>query len=323
MSQREDLRKLLNLLPRLAHFDGRPVEDVCASLSLARSELLELIQSASALAWGEHDPGEVLDIWLEDGRLCVHTGGLFEQVVRLVPTELLALRMGAVQVAATGLVGSPARLEALLERIEDSLGSSGDASGRLQAAVSAETDPTLDPALLESVMAALRTQRRLRLQYFSHRAQTLGWRVVDPWTPFQEAGVWYLQAFDVERGGERLFRLDRVVQWELLEQACGSAPPLRGHPTARPEEGHVRIHLELGGALARLAQEQAWPGLGVQENGRVRWQSHCRDQDALLRSLLPWAPDVEVVDPPELRDSWCNLKDEVLVLHGAHERNQE
>jgi predicted DNA-binding transcriptional regulator YafY len=39
--------------------------------------------------------------------------------------------------------------------------------------------------------------------------------------------------------------------------------------------------------------------------------------DALLRSFLPWAPDLTVVEPPEMVTAWLALKQEMLERHGA------
>lgn len=316
MSQREDLRALLNLLPRLHPLDGRTVEEVCQLLQLARPRLLELVQSASALSWGEHDAGELLDIWVEDGRLHVHTGGSFEQVVRLVPQELLALRLGAAQLEAAGLAADAAELESLLLRIDESLGSPRELSGRLQSAVRAESDAALDPQTLELVRKAHGSQHRLELLYFSQHGQSLRLRLVEPWAPFQEQGVWYLQAWDVEREGERVFRLDRVVAARVLEESCAHQGP-RPSPGTRPLSGTRRMRAGLKGSLARLALEQHWPDARLQPDGSVLVDTPADHADALLRSFLPWAPDLTVVEPPEMVTAWLALKQEMLERHGA------
>lgn len=316
MSQREDLRTLLNLLPRLKPMDGQPVEAVCVALDLSRARLLELVQSASALSWGEHDAGELLDIWVEDGCLCVHTGGPFGQVVRLVAQELLALRLGAAQLEAAGLTVDTAGLEHLLRRIDEGLGSGVEATERLHATVRAENDSGLDPLVLESVRKAHAARNALQLIYFSQHGQRLGMRHVEPWALFQEQGHWYLQAWDRERQAERVFRLDRVVAARSSEDACVHSGP-RPLPSARPLEGKRRLRARMRGALARLVLEQRWPDARQEPDGSVEVDTPADHADALLRSFLPWAPDLEVLDPPELVKDWAALKREMLQRHGA------
>lgn len=318
MSRREDLRSLLNLLPRLAQLDGLPVTEACRELGLTREELLERMQSASALRYGDHAEGELVDIWLEKGRLCVHTGGLFEQVVRLVPQEALALRLGAAQLTAAGLEGGASGLDVLLSRIEEGLGGVENPVDQLRRQVTAEADPSLDPATLETVLQAHRERRLLRLWYFSRRAERLRPRLVEAWRPFQDSGLWYLHGLDRELGEERVFRLDRIAELRLLEESF-TPPDETGLPQARamPLTGPRRAEVRLDGALARVAREQGWPGLVEEDSGRARQSMPYADADALLRQLLPYANEVEILAPVDLRAEWRVLLMEMRERHGG------
>ena len=320
MSRREDLRSLLNLLPRLAQLDGLPVTEACRELGLTREELLERMQSASALRWGDHAEGELVDIWLEEGLLCVHTGGLFEQVVRLVPQEALALRLGAAQLTAAGLEGGASGLDVLLSRIEEGLGGVENPVDQLRRQVAAEADPSLDPATLETVLQAHRERRLLRLWYFSRRAERLRPRLVEAWRPFQDSGLWYLHGLDRELGEERVFRLDRVAELRLLEEPF-TPPDETSLPQARamPQTGPCRAEVRLDGALARVAREQGWPGLVEEGSGRARQSMPYADADALLRQLLPYANEVEILAPADLQEAWRALLVEMRKRHGGSE----
>jgi predicted DNA-binding transcriptional regulator YafY len=317
MSANLELRQVLNLLPRLAKLDGRPVEEACAALELTRPQLFQLVQSASALAWGDHDEGELIDIWEENGRLCVHTGGLFEQAVRLLPPELLALRLGAAQLTAAGL-GGELQVEVLLSRIEESLaGGEPGVAERLRQQVGAQPDPALRPDLLEAVLAAHRERRVLRIWYYSRHSDRLRPRDVEAWRPFQSGGVWYLQALDRDLGEERMFRLDRVAEWQLLDEGFPEPPAQRLEkicfgPECGPRQGRARIR----GSLARMAREQQWPDVRELANGDVEMDLAYDDPDPLLRYLLTWVPDVAVVDP-DLRPAWLALLDEMRQRHGG------
>ncbi|MDP2360693.1 MAG: WYL domain-containing protein [bacterium] len=314
MSRTLDLRTILNLLPRLAHLDGRPIEEACTELELSRPELLALIQSASSLAWGGHDEGELIDVWEEEGRLHVHTGGLFERAVRLLPPELLALRLGAAQLAAAGLAAD-LDLETLLGRIEHGLG--GDEPGvaeRLRQQVGSQVDPALDAALLDKVLDAARERRLLRMWYYSRNSDRLRPRLVEPWKPFQEHGIWYLQALDRDQQAERIFRLDRIVELSVLAESFPE-PPAERLKQCRlfQDDGPGRTRVRLEGSLGRLAREQSWPDLR-EEGGRFYLDLRHTAGDPLLRYLLSWVPDV-VVEGPELRAEWLSLLDEMAERH--------
>jgi proteasome accessory factor C len=315
MSATLDLRQILNLLPRLAKLDGRPVEDACAELELSRAQLFNLVQSASALSWGDHDEGELLDVWEEGGRLFVHTGGLFEHVVRLLPPELLALRLGAAQLLAAGL-GGELDMETLLARIEGGLaGAEPGVTERLRQQVGAQADPALDPALLERVLAASRERRVLRIWYYSRNSDRLRPRNVEPWQLFQEGGLWYLQAQDCELRAERVFRLDRIAELLVLEERFPEPPAERlARASIFPESGTRHTRARLTGALARLAREHAWPDVHEDANGSLVMDLCYSESDPLLRYLLTWVPNV-VVDGPELREDWLALLAEMKDRH--------
>jgi proteasome accessory factor C len=319
MSANLDLRQILNLLPRLAKLDGRPVEEACAELELSRAELFQLVQSASALAWGDHDEGELLDIWEEGGRLWVHTGGLFEQVVRLLPPELLALRLGAAQLAAAGL-GHELDLDALLTRIEGGLaGAEPGVAERLRQQVGAQADPALDPALLERVLLASRERRLLRIWYYSRSSDRLRPRLVEPWRPFQEGGLWYLQALDRDLNAERIFRLDRIAELLVQDESFAEPPAERlARASIYPEDGARRTTVRLTGPLARLAREHGWPDTREEPDGTLLMEIAYADSAPLLRYLLTWVPNV-VVEGAELRGDWLALLDEMRVRHGSPE----
>jgi predicted DNA-binding transcriptional regulator YafY len=71
------------------------------------------------------------------------------------------------------------------------------------------------------------------------------------------------------------------------------------------------------GTLARLILEQHWPGARPQPDGSVEVDTPADHADALLRSFLPWAPDLVVLDPPESVKDWAALKLEMRQRHGA------
>lgn len=312
-----DLRQMLNLLPRLARLDGRPVVEVCAELELDRTQLFQLVQRASALTWGDHDEGELIDIWEDGGRLCVHTGGLFEQAVRLLPAELLALRLGAAQLVAAGL-GRELQVERLLTRIEEGLAGGGpDVAERLRQQVGAQPDPALRPDVLEAVLTAHRERRVLRIWYYSRHSDRMRPRDVEAWLPFQEGGVWYLRALDRDLGQERMFRLDRVAEWLLLDETFAEPPAQVLEATCvYPEGGLRRGRARIRGTLARLAREQRWPDVRETAEGGLELDLTYDDPDPLLRYLLTWVPDVVVVDE-ELRPHWTALLQEMRERHGG------
>ena len=68
-------------------------------------------------------------------------------------------------------------------------------------------------------------RRRVRLRYRSARSGETE-RTVDPYSLLEREGCWYLFAYCRLREGPRLFRLDRVLGAETLEETFERPPGL-------------------------------------------------------------------------------------------------
>jgi predicted DNA-binding transcriptional regulator YafY len=294
-----DLARLLNLLPRLARREGRPLDEICTELGIGRAALLADLEGLSRLHWGEGDAGEVFDFWVEEDRLHVHTSGLLERPVRLVPQEWLALRLGAERLRAAGLADWLAELEPVLAEIGRHLGSEPAAELEpLQRHLQVQRDDDTDPDHLQRVIAAREEGRRLRIGYWSRGSDRHRVRLVDPLAVRQRRGVWYLAAFDHDSGEQRVFRLDRLT---ALEETAECVPPAEGDG-AWPDEAWGQSHAEirLRGWLASWARDEGWHGLEG-EGEAVIWRPAFDEPASLARALLPLLGLVEVLGPRELR----------------------
>jgi predicted DNA-binding transcriptional regulator YafY len=146
--------------------------------------------------------------------------------------EALGLALGLLAARHLGLAGVAPAVESALAKLERVMPEAvrgrvralqetvSIAAGRPQASARSE-------ALL-TLAAAVGEQRRVRLRYRS------GWsreteREVDPYGVMHREGYWYAVGHCHLRGGMRLFRLDRVLQAEMLEETfarpAGLDPP--------------------------------------------------------------------------------------------------
>ncbi|MGE0300832.1 helix-turn-helix transcriptional regulator [Pseudonocardia sp.] len=160
-------------------------------------------------------------------------------------------------------------------------------------------------ARLLAVQRAVFARRRLRLRYAA-RGEEPRWRTVDPVGLVEAAGRWYLLA--TRDGEERTYRLSRVREVaELDEPAAGRPVDLR-HAWAerrdrfRASLPRVRVRLrilpERRAALAAVARD-------VDAHGTdAGWDVlSCDFGDLRHAAGVLWqlSPDVEALDPPELR----------------------
>jgi predicted DNA-binding transcriptional regulator YafY len=158
---------------------------------------------------------------------------------------------------------------------------------------SREATPPHLAALQEAVFSA----RRVRLRYRSAGATRASTRTLDPIGLVAKGGVWYLVA--ATRDGERLFRVDRVVDLDVLDDPVPADLPelpavwsqLRER-VQRPQVPGVAVRVRVAAADAGLLLRIAAPVVEVVATFRAL--------PAARAVLLGLGTLVHVLEPPEL-----------------------
>jgi predicted DNA-binding transcriptional regulator YafY len=188
------------------------------------------------------------------------------------------------------------------------------------------TAPAPDLSLLQQ---AVFTDRRLRLRYRHGRDSKIRSYTLDPYGLVNKAGTWYLVAD--HRGTPGLFRADRVLSAGILDEPVQRREgleladvwePLRQRIDDIPTPVHVTVEVprSLLGKFLRIHQtdlagppptempdateqpdpvqvELAFPSVGAAE------------------VLLGFAPDAEVLTPPELREALARKATHAAALY--------
>lgn len=163
------------------------------------------------------------------------------------------------------------------------------------------TEPAFPPLL-----AAAREQRAVRFAYRRPGQPEAEERHLQPWGLVSRLGRWYVVGFDLDRQGERVFRLSRVRGAVSAEGPPGAfARPagvdLRALVAARDPAAPVRgsrLRVAPGSAYAlRRAAGQRPEDPAAAEVIEVPFE----DTDRFADQLVGFGPDVLVLDPPDLR----------------------
>lgn len=167
-----------------------------------------------------------------------------------------------------------------------------------------------EPVLFRIVASALGARRRLDLGYRSRSREQATQRVVSPQRLVFYRDNWYLDGWCHLRDGARIFALDRIAQArtldepaveldadELDERLAGSYGIFHGVPNATAV-------LRFGERMARWVSEEIWhPQQKGQwmTDGRYELEIPYADPTELVRDVLRYGADVEVVKPETLR----------------------
>ena len=135
--------------------------------------------------------------------------------------EALGLALGLLAARHLGLAGVAPAVEGALAKLERVMSEALRGRVRaLQETVSIAATQARAPARSEALLtlaAAVGEQRRVRLRYSSGLSRETK-REVDPYGVMHREGYWYAVGHCHLRKGMRLFRLDRVLEAEMLKE---------------------------------------------------------------------------------------------------------
>jgi proteasome accessory factor C len=252
--------------------DGVPVDELCARFRLKPADLARELDLASMIGADSPNYDEMpFEVFLEDGSVYVRLFS-FRRPMRLTPAEGLALVAAADVLVDRAEQGeAPAPLERALAKLAALLGiEPGQA-----------VDIDLDPdggELGQRLRSAIALDRRVAFTYWTYGRDEIRRREVDPWDLFVEGAAWYLVAWAHDAGAPRHFRLDRIEDLEVLEQARSVEVPNQLELRTAVDDRAPQVVLELGPGARWVAE--AHPVLTAEST----------DDDRLLVTLAVTAP---------------------------------
>jgi predicted DNA-binding transcriptional regulator YafY len=154
--------------------------------------------------------------------------------------------------------------------------------------------------------SALQTGRRVRLHYRSARSE-IAERGFDPYGVVSYEGVWYTIGYCHLRQGQRLFRLDRIVEVEMTSETFtppinfdaleGVQRSLASVPRAWQIEVWLETTLEEAQRYMRLPQ-----AFFEEKNGGILFRVEVADLPWMARMLAGLGMPFIIHRPQELRD---------------------
>lgn len=166
-------------------------------------------------------------------------------------------------------------------------------------------------ALFEKMLGALFQRTRLIIEYHGRRRDETRRRTISPQRLTSYRDRWYLDAWCHDAQGLRSFALERIRDIERLDAASREIDEamLRQHLDAAfgifsgPAE-HLAC-LRFSAEAARWAAEEVWhpdqQGRWL-EDGRYELSVPYGNDRELLMEIRRYGPDVEIVEPPALRE---------------------
>jgi proteasome accessory factor C len=310
----ERLGRMLVVVPYLVKHPGTELAEAAALFDVAEEDLRRDLMLLFMAGLPPYDPGDLIDVEIDEGRVYISMADQFARPLRLTRNEALALYLRGTELLATPGQPEASALRSALDTLAAHLGP--ETIGEADRIAMAEAGRPAE--LLEELRLAAADRARLRIEYFAHSSGSWSEREIDPEEVFSSLGNWYVAAWDVTNDGERLFRADRIRSAERTGdrfEPRGLAGAGRALYTPSGED--VPIRLRLRPPARWVAEYYAVAESREGADGTLDVTLPSKRTDWIAALVLRLGDDVEVLDPPDLREQVKDLARRALARYAG------
>lgn len=304
MTAPERLNRIVSLVAELSRdggsADGISFAELARRFGTTESAIAADVRALTSLGESAADDWLLsLHLWQEGDRLAGTSLGPFRRPIRLMPEEVLAIRVG--------LAADPKAAERLspeLRRVLLGTGGDGDAP----AAVAVDRARFDADAIRGLLLDAVHLGRRVGIRYLTPGDGEPHQRTVHPYRVLEDRGWVYLSAWCEAAEGWRRFRLDRIMEAELDDIGFERRPDEEVTHEAKavfrePDTGAVDdVRVRFEPAVARWLEERH-PDAVRDDDGGLTVTYRVASPHWLVRHVLQYGDAAEVVGPEAYREA--------------------
>ncbi|MDQ3415708.1 MAG: WYL domain-containing protein [Actinomycetota bacterium] len=296
----DQVQRMLALVPYLKDRAGVPVEQVARDFDVPAATVVRDLNVLWFCGLPEAVTGEMIDVDMDaldsEGVVRLDNADFLGRPLRLTVHEALALIVALRTLRETAAAGTTEAIDRALAKLESAAGD-GAAAARQVQVVAAPMDARVGAAAQQ----ALHEGRRVHLDYLVPSRDETTARDVDPLRLFSAEGHTYLEGWCYRAEGVRLFRLDRVVSLEVLDQPAAPPTQARSRDLSeglfQPGDDDLMAVLDLAPSAIWIAEQHRVDSRVELADGWLRVQMRVADEDWLLHLVLRASGDVAVVQP--------------------------
>ncbi|GFG76007.1 helix-turn-helix transcriptional regulator [Mycobacterium botniense] len=292
------LVRLLNMVP---YFQANPRitrAEAAADLGVSEKQLEEDLNQLWMCGLPGYSPGDLIDFEFSGDTIEVTFSAGIDKPLKLTSLEATGLLLALRALADIPGVVDPDAARSAIAKIEAAAGTVAHGAAAVDEPAPAEGQAAA------AVRAAVRGNRAVAIDYYSASRDLLSRRVVDPIRVVLVGEHSYLEAWSRESEGVRLFRFDRIVDAQVLDEP--SAPP-QPAVQATPDTSLFEADPALPSATLRLAPSASWmfeyyPMRLLRElpGGYCDAAMTYASEDWMTRQVLGLGAEVRVLEPQSL-----------------------
>lgn len=233
---------------------------------------------------------------------------------RIDPASLSRPELHAILAGLKGLdsISSTNRYQKLMEKLSGP--HTAVTSEHILIDLSSYYKKTLSPKI-EALQSAIREHHPVEFDYLGPNGESH--RRVEPYLLVFQWSSWYLRAFCLKRGAERLFKLNRLLNLQILNECFVPRllPPYQIEPEAAfPHLVEAKIRFSPA-AKWRLVDEYGAESFSVGPDGMLLFQSGFTDREQLFSWLLSFSTQAELLEPAPLRSEFQGRIKKTLAIY--------
>ena len=162
-------------------------------------------------------------------------------------------------------------------------------------------NPGYDNETFELLKSAVIRHRNVKLRY-AGSYEEIRERTVQPYKLVYKAKAWYLQAFCTEKQDWRIFKLNRILELEVLEEGFSQLNP--PGPIETFEGEYPKVTLRFPKEMSyRVYDEFNKAQIQRQENGDLIVSANMPEDPWLIGFLLSFGTRVDILSPAHLKEA--------------------
>lgn len=296
------LARMLAMVAYLRDHPGVPVAEVAEHFGISEARVLADVSTLWVSGTPGYLPGDLIDFSgddLEQGVLTLLDSRDMDRPLRLSSGEAVALLVALQSLAAALGPDESGLVEETIEVLRTAAGEAAAAADAVRLGVRRHDVGDR----VDRIRDAMQRGRRLHLRYVSASDHTTE-RDVDPLQLLTDSERWFLVGWCHRARGVRQFRVDRILELEVLDVAAEPHPDVELTGSAEPDTTDAtQVRLELS-SRARWMAERI-PGAHVEDldDGWLAVTIGVVDPAWLANVVLALGPEVRSVEPPGVADA--------------------
>ncbi|MDP9823017.1 proteasome accessory factor C [Nocardioides massiliensis] len=301
---RDQLARMLALVPYLQHREAVPLDQVARDLGVPAEQVvrdLNVLWFCGLPGLGMGDLIEVdMDALDGEGVVRISNADYLSRPLRLRADEASALLVALQTLRATAPADQRETVDSVIAKL--AAAAEDGAAHASQVAVQV-ADGGAEERLRDQLEHAVAARRQVRIAYLVPSRDEVTDRVVDPFAVVRHDGQHYLRAWCHLAGGERRFRLDRIQKATVLDTPVNvptdTAPVALDEQIFSPGPDAVPARLRLA-TPARWVVDYVPHDEVVEVGDDLEVALRVADVRWLERLVLRCAPHATVLEPAEV-----------------------